>query len=226
MPTVLITGAKRGIGRGLVDRFTEHGWQVIATGREATKTELAGRGDQVRAMDVDVADDQSIETLARTLAGQPVDLLLHNAGVYNYPQNRFETVTRDAWHHELSVNTMAPLLVTRALLPNLMAGERRQVAVISSKMGSMADNTSGGSYMYRSSKAAANAVLRSLSHDLADDGFTCVTLHPGWVQTDMGGPSATTTVAQSTNGLAALLINLKPEQNGRFFNFDGTELPW
>ena len=226
MPTVLITGAKRGIGRGLVDRFNENGWQVIATGRDATKTELANRGEQITAMDVDVADDQSIAALATKLAGQPLDLLINNAGVYDVPRNQLDTVTRDAWLHEMSVNSMAPLLVTRALLPNLLAGQRRQVAVISSKMGSITDNTSGSSYMYRSSKAAANAVLRSLSHDLANDGFTCVTLHPGWVQTDMGGPSATTTVEQSTTGLANLLINLKSEQNGRFFNFDGTELPW
>ena len=226
MPTVLITGAKRGIGRGLVDRFNENGWQVIATGRDATKTELANRGEQITAMDVDVADDQSIAALATKLAGQPLDLLINNAGVYDVPRNQLDTVTRDAWLHEMSVNSMAPLLVTRALLPNLLAGQRRQVAVISSKMGSITDNTSGSSYMYRSSKAAANAVLRSLSHDLANDGFTCVTLHPGWVQTDMGGPSALVTVERSTTGLFTLLRDLTPQHNGRFFNYDGAELPW
>ena len=226
MPTVLITGAKRGIGRGLVDRFVEAGWAVIATGRDATATELIDLSDQVTVHDVDVADDQSISALAETLNGQPIDLLINNAGVYDYPRNTLEAVSRDAWLHELSVNTISPVLMTRALLPNLRAGNLKRVAVVSSKMGSIADNSSGSSYMYRSSKAALNAALRSLSHDLAADGFTCVTLHPGWVQTDMGGPSARITVPESTAGLFSILANLTADQNGQFLNYDGTELPW
>ncbi|MEO0393254.1 MAG: SDR family oxidoreductase [Pseudomonadota bacterium] len=226
MPTVMITGAKRGIGRGLVDQFVQAGWDVIASGRDATATDLARLGNQVTALDLDVTDDRSIAQAVATLNGRPLDLLVNNAGVNNIALNGFDALTRDAWLEELSVNTVAPFMVTRAFLPNLKAGERQHLAVVSSKMGSIEDNTSGGKYMYRSSKTALNMVLKSLSWDLREAGFTCVTLHPGWVQTDMGGPSAPTTVAESTRGLFAILDGLKPEHNGRFFNFDGTELPW
>ena len=226
MPTVMITGAKRGIGRGLVERFLENGWDVIAAGRDATATDLATLGERVTVIDLDVTDPASIEAMVAALAGRAIDLLVNNAGVYNYPKNTLDTVTPEAWLEELSVNTLAPLMVSRALLPNLRAGDMRRLAVISSKMGSIADNTSGGSYMYRSSKAATNAVWRSLSRDLATEGFTCVTLHPGWVQTDMGGGAAPLTVAQSTAGLCKVLSTLELNQNGMFLNYDGTVLPW
>ncbi|MEM6901895.1 MAG: SDR family oxidoreductase [Pseudomonadota bacterium] len=225
MPTVMITGAKRGIGRGLTDRFLEAGWDVIAAGRQIAEAEVA-KLDGVSTVDLELADDHSINAAAAALSGRPIDLLVNNAGVSNHMNSALGTISRDGWLTELSVNTVAPIFVTRALLPNLRMGSRKQIAMMSSKMGSIADNASGGSYIYRSSKAALNAALKSLSHDLSSDGFTCVTLHPGWVQTDMGGPSAAITVDQSTTGLFAVLNNLSADQNGGFYNFDGTELPW
>lgn len=225
MPTVLITGAKRGIGRGLVDRFLEADWDVIAAGRRLEDTELASL-DGVSTVELDIADDRSIAAAATALNGCAIDLLVNNAGVSSHPNSQLETVSRDAWLTELSVNTISPTLVTRALLPNLRMGSRKHIAVMSSKMGSIAENLSGGGYIYRSSKAALNAALKSLSRDLRDEGFTCVTLHPGWVQTDMGGPSAPISVAESTAGLFDLLSKLSVEQNGCFYNVDGAELPW
>jgi NAD(P)-dependent dehydrogenase (short-subunit alcohol dehydrogenase family) len=225
MPTIMITGAKRGIGRGLVDRFLEGGWQVVAAGRNIASTDLAALSG-VTTLELDVTDDASIAAAKQALGDRPLDLLLNNAGVYDKAHNGFAEVTREAWEHELMVNTISPLMVSRAFLPNLRAGDRRGLAVISSQMGSIANNTSGSSYMYRSSKAAVNQVWKCLSLELGHEGFTCVTLHPGWVQTDMGGEQATLTVEQSTHGLFQVLARLSPDQNGFFLNFDGALLPW
>ncbi|MBV6631957.1 MAG: SDR family oxidoreductase [Alphaproteobacteria bacterium] len=225
MPTVLITGAKRGIGRGLVDRFLEQGWDVLAAGRDASSSPLAEL-DRVRTVDFDVTDEASIKTAAASLIGVPIDLLINNAGVFDADYSNLADVSVEQWQRDFAVNTMGPVLVARAFLPNLRAGGRKQLAVISSTMASMGKNAMGFHYSYRSTKAGVNAAWVSLSLDLADDDFTCVVLCPGWVRTDMGGPSAALSVEESTGGLFKVLNGLTAADNGRFINYAGEEVAW
>ncbi|MCG8504876.1 MAG: SDR family oxidoreductase, partial [Sphingomonadales bacterium] len=187
MPTVLITGASRGIGLGLVRHYAAAGWQVLACCREPEAVDAPAGVERIA---LDVADDARIAALADGLAGRPIDLLINNAGIYGPRDAVVGNVKSADWLEVLRVNTIAPMMVTQALLPNIRAGNRKIIAIVSSKVGSIADNSSGNSYIYRSSKTAVNQVSKSLSIDLRAEDITVVALHPGWVQTDMGGPNA------------------------------------
>ena len=222
--TVLVTGANRGLGYEFARQYAADGWQVIGTAREpAEAKELAELG--VRVMALDVADPTSVERLAAELGAQPIDLLINNAGIFprfgTLAETDFDDVARI-----LAVNTIGPMRVTRALLPNLRRGNFKQIVSISSGLGSIAGNDSGRYYGYRESKAGLNMFTRSLAAELADEGFTCVVLSPGWVQTDMGGPNATLTPEQSIRGMRKVISGLAPEANGTFWNHDGETLPW
>ena len=183
--TVLITGANRGIGLELARQYAADGWQVIGTARKPAKADDL-RALDVRILQLDVTDSQSVDSLAADLAGEPVDLLINNAGIF--PRVRKLTdVDFDDIERTFAVNTMGPMRVTRALLPNLTGGDGKTIVHITSRLGSIASNSGGGYYGYRESKAALNMFNRSLSAELRSDGVTCVVVHPGWVQTDMGG---------------------------------------
>ncbi|MEZ5523446.1 MAG: SDR family oxidoreductase [Pseudomonadales bacterium] len=226
---VVITGCSRGIGLEMVKQYAQAGWQVIATVRDPGKSEalqaLAAANKAVGLWPLDVASDQSIGELSRQLEGKPVDLVINNAGIYGEP-NQIGALDRRIWREVLEVNTISPLMVTQALLPNLLAGQGKTVAMISSKVGSIADNQSGGSYYYRSSKTALNQAVKSLSIDLASKGVRVLALHPGWVQTEMGGPNALIDTAQSVAGMRRVLSEPELFESGRFYAFDGAEIPW
>jgi NAD(P)-dependent dehydrogenase (short-subunit alcohol dehydrogenase family) len=175
---------------------------------------------------LDVTDPAGIAEFAAGLGTMAVDLLINNAGIYGPRGLGLGRLDYAAWREVLEVNLFGPLRVTEALLPALRRGARRQIVTVSSRMGSIGANTSGGAHLYRSSKAAVNAAMRSAAIDLAGDGFTVVLVHPGWVRTDMGGAEATIDVATSVRGLVRLITGLKPEDNGRFYDHDGTPLPW
>lgn len=223
MPTVLITGASRGIGLGLARHYAAAGWQVLACCRNPDAVDAP---DGVELIALDVADDSQIAALADALAGRPIDLLINNAGVYGPRDAVVGNVKSEDWLAVLRINTVAPLMVTQALLPNIRAGDGKIIAIVSSKVGSIADNSSGNSYIYRSSKTAVNQVAKSLSIDLEGAGITAVALHPGWVRTDMGGPNALISTETSVQGLTTLLDRLTPGDSGKFFNYDGAEIPW
>lgn len=223
MPTVLITGASRGIGLGLLRHYAAAGWQVLACCREP---EAVDAPDGVERIALDVADDARIAALADGLAGRPIDLLINNAGIYGPRDAVVGNVKSADWLEVLRINTIAPMMVTQALLPNIRAGNRKIIAIVSSKVGSIADNSSGNSYIYRSSKTAVNQVSKSLSIDLRAEDITVVALHPGWVQTDMGGPNALISTETSIHGMTTLLDRLTPDDSGKFFNYDGAEIPW
>ncbi|MET4710380.1 NAD(P)-dependent dehydrogenase (short-subunit alcohol dehydrogenase family) [Endozoicomonas sp. NE43] len=158
-----------------------------------------------------------------TLQGQRIDLLINNAGMYG-ERLSFGEVTEQEWMKVLRVNTVAPLLVVQELV-DLMADDGK-VLLMTSKMGSIEDNTSGGSYIYRSSKAALNAVGKSLAHDLSGRGISVAICHPGWVQTDMGGPNALITTETSIHGLREVMEQLTVDTSGQFFSYDGSTISW
>ncbi len=222
--TWLITGASRGIGLELTRQVQLRGDAVIATCRDPrSNREL--RDLDISAKKLDVLDGASVQALADSLIETPIDVLVNNAGIGG-GRARLTELDFGQMNECFATNTVGPLRVTAALLPNLRAGKRRLVANITSRMGSIADNTSGGSYAYRSSKAALNMANRSMAHELGADGITCVVFHPGWVQTDMGGASAPLSVEDSVRGLLEVMDGLTTADNGRFLNYSGEEIPW
>ncbi|BAW79654.1 short-chain dehydrogenase/reductase SDR [Candidatus Nitrosoglobus terrae] len=232
MPTLLITGANRGIGLEFAKQYAETGWQVLACCRHPDKAEtlnkLASQHTglfNIYALDITKFDQ--IEKLAIKLANQKIDLLLNNAGIYSDTGNiGFGTIDYEAWIKAFMVNSMAPLKITEAFINQVANSQQKKVINITSKMGSIADNTSGGSYLYRSSKTALNMIVKNLSIDLMSRKITTAVLHPGWVQTDMGGPNALITVQQSVTGMRQVIEGLTLADSGKFYNYDGKEIPW
>ena len=226
MPTVLITGANRGIGLQFTKTFAADGWRVHACARNVEKSKKlrAVEGDVV-SHKLDVTNGLKVASLARELAEEPIDLLINNAGIYG-PRTGFGETDFDEWLNVLQVNTLAPLRMVERFVNLLEQGEGKTIVNISSIMGSISGNASGGSYIYRSSKAALNMVTKTLANDLGERGFTVVSFHPGWVQTDMGGESADITPVQSVAGMRRVIAGLTTADNGRFFNYDGEALPW
>jgi len=228
---ILVTGANRGIGLEMVKIAVSKRWQVFACCRnphEADKLNEVARmsAGLVSVHILDVADNAQIQALAYELRNQPVDILINNAGIYGPSDCRFGHIDEQAWLDTFRINCIAPMKVTEAFAEHVACGQKKVIACLSSKMGSMADNTSGGSYIYRSSKAALNAVIKSLSIDLAPKGITCVALHPGWVKTDMGGPNAEITTRESVTQIFNILDNCTLEDAGKFFEIDGSVIPW
>ena len=231
MPSVLITGANRGIGFEFARQYLADGCQVYATCRDpASATELSNlagtHGHRLRILALEVTEPASIKAAAAELDGQLIDLLLNNAGVGGARGQTIGNIDYEAWAKVLDVNTMGPLRVSEAFVEHVARSERKLIVTLTSGMGSIADNTSGGSIAYRSSKAAVNMVMRSLAIDLAPLSITCVVVNPGWVRTDMGGPNASLTPAESVMRLRRLIDTLGPTQSGKFFNHDGREYAW
>ena len=229
MATVLITGTNRGIGLEFVKQFMGRGDTVLAACRDvdgaADLRQLAAGKDNPELFQLDVADQQSMEKLAGRLSGRAIDIFVNNAGVYG-PRTAFGGVDGKDWAEVLQVNSIAPLLLTQLLMDNFRAGTDRKLVYITSKMGSIDDNRGGGSYIYRSSKAALNAVVKSIAVDLAGEGFKAAVLHPGWVLTDMGGPNALLDTGTSVSGMMAVIDTLNSANSGSFFNYDGSPVPW
>lgn len=220
--TYVVTGASRGIGLEFCRQLARRGERVIGVARSAAP-ELAGLGVRVEMADVTVP--AQVEALGKRLAGEAVDVLINNAGVSS-KASRLEELTLEELQRVFAVNASSPLVVTRALMPSLRAGGRKMVVNISSQLGSITNNTGGSSYPYRASKAALNMLTVSLANELKPEGFTCVTVHPGWVQTDMGGPNATLTPVQAVGSMLGVFDRLTAGESGKFLNYDGKGLPW
>ncbi|MBB4184640.1 NAD(P)-dependent dehydrogenase (short-subunit alcohol dehydrogenase family) [Sinorhizobium terangae] len=222
--TVLITGASRGLGRELARQYAAAGWPVIACARAAT----APDGEGIEHRQLDVADMGSIAALAAGLGGRPIDLLINNAGIRG-DTGGLATIDPDDFLEIMRINALAPLLIVQALLPNLLAGERPIVANISSRAGSLAEGTlddDDGDYAYRCSKAALNMATVKLAQDLRKHGIAVLSLHPGWVKTDMGGEGARIRVAESATGLKAIIDGVGLADSGSFRAFDGKQVSW
>ena len=230
MATVLITGTNRGIGLEFVKQFLTREDTVLATCRDmGSATELRQLKNDTRKLhifELDVSSQKSMEDLTLQLAGHAIDIFINNAGVYGPRDSTFGKVSANEWAKVLQVNVKAPMILTQLLIDNLRDGSDKKLLYITSKMGSIDDNKGGGSYVYRSSKAALNAVVKSISVDLRDSGFSVAVLHPGWVQTDMGGPNALIDVTTSVSKMIDVIDNLNFHNSGSFFNYDGGIIPW
>ncbi|MDH4167658.1 MAG: SDR family oxidoreductase [Gammaproteobacteria bacterium] len=223
MSTALITGAAGGIGYELARQLAARGTAVIAVCRKPG-AELPLLPVRVEA-DIDIATDAGCTALATRVAGVPLDLLIHNAGVlFDESLDALDEEAVVNIRRQFEVNALAPLRLTARLAPQLVRGGK--LVLITSRMGSMADNNSGGYYGYRMSKAAMNAAGRSLAHDLAPRGVAVVMLHPGFVQTPMTGGRGDVDPATAARGLIARIDELTPASSGRFLHANGSPLPW
>lgn len=226
MPTLLITGANRGIGLELTKRYAADGWTIIAacrTPKEAAA--LAALKGDITIEALDVTDYAAVDRLAAKYGGTAIDLLLNNAGIYGNRDGALTVSDFDTYLQVLHVNSVAPMKLALAFLPHLKRATAAKIATISSRLGSI-ELGSGGSYAYRASKAAINAGMHNLALDLKSSGISCITLHPGWVKTDMGGAGADIDVGTSAAGLKKVIDGLTLKDTGRFYNYDGAELPW
>jgi NAD(P)-dependent dehydrogenase (short-subunit alcohol dehydrogenase family) len=231
MPVALITGANRGLGLEFTRQYLSDGWRIFAACRvPACANELqrlAKKPDgELDIVAMDVTDAKSVRAAAVQAGDARIDLLINCAGITGASGQRVGKIDYGSWAHVLDVNTMGPLRVIESFLDKIAQSQRRLVVTITSGMGSLADNTSGGSIAYRTSKAAVNMVTRSAAIDLAPKRITCAVINPGWVKTDMGGPNATLTPRESVTAMRRLIEKVGPDQSGKFFHYDGTEYPW
>jgi len=226
MPTVLIVGANRGIGLEFAQRYAADGWTVIATARDPSSLAAAGLGGAVETLGLEVTDPASVAAFATALGDRPLDVAIHNAGIYGPRGMGFGALDYDAWDEVVRVNGLAPLRVAEAIADNVAASDQKKLVAISSRMGSIASNARGGDYIYRSSKALLNCAWHSMAIDLAPRGIVACLFHPGWVRTDMGGAEADISVAESVAGMRQVIAGLTPAASGKLWNYDGAELPW
>ncbi|TKB58322.1 SDR family oxidoreductase [Ferrimonas aestuarii] len=230
MGTVLITGANRGLGLEFVRQYVASGHQVLACCRNPQSatalTELATESPQVELLALDVTDETQINQLAKQLHGRAIDILINNAGVLGEQCAELGKMTQADWLSVLTINTVAPALMIQAFASHVAASEQKTIVGISTRVASIEDNGSGGMYSYRASKAALNQILKSAANNLQAEGVKTLAIHPGWVQTDMGGENATFTPQQSVSGMIAVIDQLTPEASGSFKVFDGSDIPW
>lgn len=232
MKTTLITGASRGIGLEFCRQYAADGWRVLACSRHPEKSDALHKladqyPDQITMHALDVADHAQIERLGQVLKNESIDLLINNAGILpDSDRGDFGHADYEAWMQAFRINTMAPLKMAETFTPQIARSKQKTIVAITSKMGSIADNSSGGYYIYRSSKTALNMVVKSLAIDLEPRGISAIVFHPGWVKTDMGGLNAMISPEQSVSGMRKIISGLSPKDSGKFFAYDGQVIPW
>ena len=219
MPTILVTGASRGLGLELARQYAADGWRVIGTVR------TDGAKHEFESFKLDVADPAEAKALGARLRGRPIDVLFCNAGIIGKRGMALGSFDYGEWEKVLRVNLLGAAAVIEALIENVAASERKIVAVMSSRLGSIAES-SGMTLPYATSKAALNLLAKGLAETLRPRHITVVALSPGWVRTDMGGPGAALAPEDSVRGLRKVLAGLRPEDSGRFLAYDGTPIPW
>jgi NAD(P)-dependent dehydrogenase (short-subunit alcohol dehydrogenase family) len=242
-PTVLVTGANRGLGLEWTRQYAERGWHVIATARQPQDAtalqQLARQTGRVRIEQLDATDANSVSALSQRLAGRPIDVLVNNVGMLgDEPEQKLGSLDPGRFDTYMRVNTLSALLVTQALLPNLRAGTQKKVAGISARVASFAayPRIHSGLYYYKASKTALNMVLKNLAMDLQTDGISVIALSPGVVNTygtemnhDAMSPemrASMTDIESSVGGMIRVLDALTLERSGRWYRFDGTQIDW
>lgn len=215
MPTILITGAGRGLGLELARQYAQDGWRVIGTARNAAAETIT----------LDVTNTAQVRQLSSQLKGVPIDVLFCNAGIIGKRGMALGSFDYGEWEEVLRVNLLGPAAVIEALIENVAASDRKTVAVMSSRLGSIGE-TSGMTLPYSTSKAALNLLAKGLAATLAPRGVIVVALSPGWVKTDMGGQAAPLTPETSVRGLRNVIGGLRFEDSGKFLSHDGSSIPW
>lgn len=236
MPSMLVTGANRGLGLEMARQFGADGWRIHACCRApeaapALAALAADSGGAVTVHPLDVGSAEGIAALAEALRGTALDMLVNNAGVLGHSIDErgpgaFGTLDYAAWERVHAINTVAPLRMAEAFVEHVAASEMKLMFFMSTHMGSIADLAEGGFYPYRSSKAALNLLVKALSIDLAPRGVRTIAVHPGWVSTDMGSSAAPVTPPESVAGIRRVVAGYGAERTGRFYQYDGKELPW
>jgi NAD(P)-dependent dehydrogenase (short-subunit alcohol dehydrogenase family) len=226
--TLFITGANRGLGLEFVRQYAIDGWQVIASCRDPFEAKalqsLKKNYANISIIKLDVANFDEIYQIAETIKNVTIDLLINNAGIYL--DRATDRINVDDWVQTFKVNSIAPVILLNAFKSHLANSELKKAVTLSSKMGSIEDNSKGGSYLYRSSKAAVNMAIKTASIELKPFGISVATLHPGWVQTDMGGPDGLIDIPTSVNGLRLVINNLSLANTGHFIDYQGKSIPW
>jgi len=223
MPTVLITGAARGLGLEFTRQFAAKGYAVHACAR--TPDSLKNEKGDIHRHTLEVTDYKAVQALAKELSGEAIDVLICNAGIAGREAGELGRIDPAVWRQTFEVNTLAPLMMAEAFVEHVARSQQKKLVAVSSRLGSIAHND-GSRYAYRASKTALNMQWKSLSKDTAGRGVICVVMHPGWVQTDMGGGAAPLTIADSVPAMVKVIDGLKRSDNGRFINYDGSEIPW
>lgn len=221
MATAIITGANRGLGLEMAKQYAANGWHVIGTAREPENATELQAIDNVKVMQLDAADDASVKSFAQQLGGQPIDLFINNAGIFG--PSEFDP---DAWLVLFNVNVIGPVRLANALKNNVAKSADKKMVVLSSQVGSIAENETGSMMYYRTSKAAVNQAWNCLAQQWKDEGLTLAMMHPGWVQTDMGGENADLTPQESVEGMRSVIDRLTHKQNAKFYDYSGREIPW
>ena len=230
----MITGANRGLGLGLAQIYLESYWNVITVSRTSSpELEKSGAGD-LEILLCDLTDDSRLAAMAESLSGRTIDVLINNAGrmarsgfvASEDSVQGFGYFNRAMWHDVFDINLFTAMSMAELFADNLARSERGRIVTISSMLGSMELNTHGGLYAYRASKAGVNAIVKSMSFDLAERGIIAIAQHPGWVQTDMGGSGADIDIQTSVIGMKKVIDDLTPADSGKFFSYDGSEMPW
>ncbi len=230
MSSILITGTNRGIGLELARCFAQDDWRVFACCRSPEQTDelhaLAAKNNKISIHRLEVTDRAQIAELAEVLKAETIDILFNNAGIFGPKKQGFGETDRNGWLETFHVNCIAPMMISEAFVEMVARSRLRILAVMGSVMGSIAENSSGNHYAYRTSKAAVHMVIKGLSLDLADRGIITVALHPGWVRTRMGGPNAPLGADVSAQGVKKVLLGLSVEDSGCLIDSLGDKRVW
>ena len=226
--TVLITGTNRGLGLEFAEQYSQLGWKVLACCRDLNNANklfnLQKKFSSIEILKLDVGNLNDINALSNKLKDRAIDVLINNAGIYR--SGSLGSVDPEAWIESFKINTIAPYILIEAFISQIMKSDLKKIISITSKMGSIDDNTSGGSYIYRTSKTALNSMMRSLTHDLTSKGVSTLTLHPGWVRTDMGGSNAWINSSESVIGMIKQIKKLSKENSGQYLDYAGKTIKW
>jgi NAD(P)-dependent dehydrogenase (short-subunit alcohol dehydrogenase family) len=227
-PTALIIGASRGLGFGMAEKYLKQGWRVVGTVRANTLTRLHDlteqAGGKLEIETVDIVERDQITALRERLAARSFDLLFVNAGVANDPEATIEAVSTEAFVRDMVTNALSPMRVIGAL--EGLVPPTGTIGVMSSGLGSVADNEYGGMEVYRASKAALNTLMRSFAARHADDPRTLLLIAPGWVRTDMGGPNAVLDIGTSVRGMVDMIAARRGTPGSAYVNYLNQDLPW
>jgi NAD(P)-dependent dehydrogenase (short-subunit alcohol dehydrogenase family) len=225
MKNILITGANRGIGFKFAEILSANN-NIYATARDITNADDLEKLDNTELLELDLLDKDSIKSFCSELKDIPLDMIINNAGIFQDEQMEETILDPELWLDEIMINAVGPVVLSQKLKENIMSGNEKKIIFISSQMGSIDDNYSGGYYFYRTSKSALNSAAKSLSIDWKADGISVLMLHPGWVRTDMGGSNAKLDINTSVSKMLDVINSLDIGKTGTFLNYEGKKLEW